>query len=283
MINKESIKIGSDIEVFLRDKTSGKFVSAIGKIGGSKEYPRPLEKEGCAIQEDNVALEYNVPPVALIGGHTLMAENIAYVLETVRKVTQVTEDMELVCCSSAVFDESELDNPKAQEFGCEPDYNAWQDGRPNERPEAEEKRLRSCGGHIHVSYGGHNVGTSLNMAKIFDLFLGVPSVLIDTDKDRRKLYGKAGAMRFKDWGEEGGFEYRTLSNWWTSKPEHIEWIFKQIQAAFDFFNEKRAGVDIHATEIQQAINESDTELAYALCVQFGIEIPVYDNIEEIAS
>lgn len=279
MINQEHIKVGSDIEVFLRDTQTGEYVSAIGRIGGTKHEPRPLDRTGCAIQEDNVAFEYNVPAVDLIGGSKDMIANIEYVLRTARAVTNLPENVEFVCCSSALFNEKELDNEKAQEFGCEPDYNAWNDALPNDKPEIEEKRLRSCGGHIHISYPEHTAGTSVSLVKVFDLFLGVPSVLIDRDTDRRRLYGKAGAFRFKNWGEDGGFEYRTLSNWWTSKPEYVEWVFKQIQAAFDFFNAQKVGVEIHAEDIQRAINESDAGLAEALCVQFGIEIPTYDHIE----
>ena len=33
-----------------------------------------------------------------------------------------------------------------------------------------------------------------------DLFLGVPSILIDPDTERRKMYGKAGDYRLKEYG-----------------------------------------------------------------------------------
>lgn len=48
---------------------------------------------------------------------------------------------------------------------------------------------------------------------LLDLFVGIPSVLIDRDegaKERRKQYGKAGDFRY----QPHGIEYRTLSNFW---------------------------------------------------------------------
>lgn len=56
--------LGCDPECFLLDK-DGNVVSAIGKIGGSKYEPKPVLEnygKGFALQEDNVLLEYNIPP-----------------------------------------------------------------------------------------------------------------------------------------------------------------------------------------------------------------------------
>ena len=54
--------IGADPEIFLVDTHTHALVSAIDRIGGSKEEPRPLPLgDGFAVQEDNVALEYNIP------------------------------------------------------------------------------------------------------------------------------------------------------------------------------------------------------------------------------
>lgn len=271
-MNKNLIKIGSDVELFLQDKDTGKFLSGVGLIGGSKEDPRPLDEEGCCIQEDNVALEYNVPPVGLLQAST-MWKNINFVTSAVMKVTQIPQNAELVCCSSAEFEEDQLQDPRALEFGCEPDFNAWLDGRVNAKPVSENIYLRSCGGHIHISYPDANPLTSMQLVKILDLFLGVPSIFIDKDTARRTLYGKAGAMRFKDWGDSSGFEYRVLSNWWTSSETYVKWVFDQISRAFDFLNANEIGIEIFANEIQEAINTSNTALAEVLCQEFNIAIP----------
>lgn len=266
--------VGSDIEVFLLEPTTGKYISAVGMIGGTKEDPRKLEKDGCCVQEDNVALEYNVPPVLLNeAGASDMWGNIQYVLDTVKAEGSIPPDLEIVCCSSANFEADQLNTPKAMQFGCMPDYNAWDGGLPNMKPDGETS-LRCSGGHLHLSYAGFDDAKSLQLVRIFDLFLAVPGVLVDRDRDRRRLYGKAGAYRLKQFGPNaGGFEYRVLSNWWSSKEVHVKWVFNQIQKAFDFYNAGAEGLYIYEKEIIEAINDSDPDLAYVLCVRFGIELP----------
>ena len=52
--------IGADPEFFLMKNK--KYVSAVGMIGGSKNEPLALDKEGFAILEDNVSVEFNIAP-----------------------------------------------------------------------------------------------------------------------------------------------------------------------------------------------------------------------------
>ena len=56
------IKVGADPELFLLDITTDQYKSAEGLIGGTKEEPVVISKEGFAIQEDNVMVEFNIPP-----------------------------------------------------------------------------------------------------------------------------------------------------------------------------------------------------------------------------
>src|SRR5258708_20917571 len=57
-------RVGTDVEVFLIDQEK-KPVPCVGIVGGTKIKPRPiLGGKGFAIQEDNVALEYNIPAAA---------------------------------------------------------------------------------------------------------------------------------------------------------------------------------------------------------------------------
>ena len=55
--------IGADPELFLAD-ARGKFISAVGLIGGTKKEPLqvPMYETGFCVQEDNVAAEFNIPP-----------------------------------------------------------------------------------------------------------------------------------------------------------------------------------------------------------------------------
>ena len=59
------MRLGSDPEVFLQDK-AGSPVSVIGYINADKWNPMqiPDMPEGYTLQEDNVALEYGIPPAA---------------------------------------------------------------------------------------------------------------------------------------------------------------------------------------------------------------------------
>lgn len=87
--------------------------------------------------------------------------------------------------------------------------------------------------HFHVGYDNHNRETSIELIRTLDLFLGVPSILIDKDDRRRELYGKAGCFRFTAYG----LEYRVMSGYFIDTPELIDWCFTQITKAIDFLNE----------------------------------------------
>jgi hypothetical protein len=269
-IRKSLVQVGADVEVFARDN-NGNYKSVVGMIGGSKDFPRPLDVDGCAVQEDNVAAEYNVPPTSLEDSHT-MFRNIEYVMDQVRNI--LPPDLTLECCSSAHFAAEELSTPQAQLAGCEPDYNAWDDGNKNEKPDMTGD-LRSCGGHLHISCPNMTKKEGLTLIKALDKYLGVPAVLIDRDKERRELYGKAGCFRFKTYGDTPAVEYRVLSNWWTKSEDYVKFAYLAIERAIDAVN---AGEDLDTDkeEIVQCINEGNEELAQRLCAEFRINLPIYE-------
>jgi len=109
--------IGADPELFLKDAT-GKFISSIDLIGGSKAYPRPIDK-GCAVQEDNVSVEFNIPPCE---NELDFVNSLNYTLEYLKDFAKHS-GLELAIVPSAEFSDDQLEHPRAQEFGCEPDYN----------------------------------------------------------------------------------------------------------------------------------------------------------------
>ncbi len=65
------------------------------------------------------------------------------------------------------------------------------------------------------------------LVKQLDYFLGIPSLLLDKDEERRHLYGKAGAFRPKPYG----VEYRVLSNFWLKSPELMRWVYNTTHLA----------------------------------------------------
>jgi len=236
--------LGADPELFLLK--NGKPFSAIGLIGGTKEEPKPMQKRGFFVQEDNVSVEFNVPPAY---NHQEFIDNIQYVMTSLKKKLK---KFELSEDSALVFPEEQLIHPQAQEFGCEPDYNAWTK-EMNPRPKATDASLRSAGGHVHI-------GTKedpIEVIRAMDLFVGCPSIKLDKGLLRRQLYGKAGAFRPKRYG----CEYRTLSNFWIFSKEKIQWVYDQTARAIDFVESGETIDPKHADIIQECINNS-SEKAY---------------------
>lgn len=121
--------------------------------------------------------------------------------------------------------------------------------------------------HFHIGYDDHNRETSIELIRTLDLFLGVPSILIDKDDRRRELYGKAGCFRFTAYG----LEYRVMSGYFIDTPELIDWCFTQITKAIDFLNEG-GSVEKDASKIVEAINDNNKTLAQELVKKYKINL-----------
>lgn len=214
---KHVFTIGCDPEFFLRAKKSGKLISAIPFVDGTKDCPKQLPKGG-NIQRDNVAVEIATDPA---NSRDMFVTNIQNTLSEAVKTLPL--DTEMVILPSANFDEKELQHPEAQRFGCDPDYCAWE-VRMNEPPFIEDATFRSTGAHIHVGTTGEDENAflldfqgKLDTVRLMDCFHGIISTVLDSTKesiDRRKLYGRPGAHRPKDYG----VEYRVLSPYWLKSP-----------------------------------------------------------------
>ncbi len=257
------IKLGCDPEAFLID-LNGQLKSSIGLIGGSKDMPRPLFELGLgyAVQEDNVAIEFNIPPA---DGRSSFIDSISGTLKHLTHMAQQDHGLSISQLSAASFPVSELQNPAALVFGCDPDYNAWTK-EMNPRPSADDKTLRSCGGHVHVGYDTNSDLDGTSIIRMMDLHLGVPSVLMDKGELRKQLYGKAGAYRMKPYG----VEYRTLSNFWIFDDRRIGWVWDNTNRAVEAA-ERFSIDDEDGQAIVQAINTNDKVLAEQLVKRFNLE------------
>lgn len=252
--------LGCDPEWFV---TNGKKpISIIGKIGGTKDEPISLPELGdrrFAVQEDNVALEYNTPPTdsheLWLHQHTVMAE---YLKERLKGM-----GLKPLIKGSVIFDDQELNDQRAWIFGCDPDFNAWT-GRINPKPFSENPNLRSAGGHIHIGtkYAKMTKLQKIMLVRQLDLCVGLPLMLVDPDVDRQQLYGKAGAFRFKEYG----IEYRTPSNYWTRTKSLVAWIARNAEHAFSRYQENRVVPD----DVQVVLDEHDLPGAKTLLLQHGI-------------
>lgn len=252
-------KIGSDPEVFVGDASGVR--SIIGKVGGTKRRPLPLPiGEGFAVQEDNVALEFNIPASS---GRAEFVRNITAATAFLEQAMTDRYGYKFVRESAVSFPDSELQTPEALVFGCDPDFNAWT-GMRNPRPESNDKNLRSCGGHVHV--GNIDVDPMLG-ARACDLFLGVPSCIMDKGEKRRMLYGKGGATRKKPYG----FEYRTLSNFWIFHPRLIEWVYDNTERALELASTGES-LESEREAILDAIDNNNKKAALMLINKFNLGV-----------
>lgn len=275
--------IGTDTEVFLQEIGTGKPIPVCGLLGGTKHEPKPVLThiaQGFSVQEDNVMAEFNIPActdvASWVGNLHLMRD---FLQGHFRK-----QQLDLLVKPAAFFDVSQLNNRQAQTFGCEPDFDVWEMAENEIDTQAPIlRKMRTAGGHIHVSFTKDGKVPELSdictVVKALDVFLGVPSVLLDTDKDRRQVYGKAGAFRPKKYapGVEG-VEYRTLSNFWFRDAEYCTFVFRNVCQAFDYMNQHgldsvETQLNQHKGEITETINGCLPESAKDFSSRYAIWMP----------
>lgn len=261
-MGKTRFSIGCDPEFFLRERKSGKLISAIPHIMGTKHDPQPLK---CGnIQRDNVAVEVATDPANSV---EMFVNNINTLLSEATKT--LPKDTEIVALPSACFDEDQLTDPEALMFGCDPDYCAW-DLIQNDPPCASDHTFRSCGAHIHVGTNGTDGNDFLldpmgkvRMIRVMDCIHGIISTILDSSEEsiaRRKLYGKPGAHRAKEYG----VEYRVLSNYWLKSPTTVMLMYYLTQDALDVMvsgKDSELVDELGEQEIRNTIMNGDSALA----------------------
>lgn len=268
----KSITIGTDPEFFV--KKAGKYISSKNaKIKGTKHEPVSL-KNGGTIQRDNVAVEFATVP-AMDGNDFI--EKIKSCLKDTHDM--LPKDHEIIVEPSAVFDDSEISDPEAQEFGCEPDFNAYTVS-VNEKPWCSDSGFRSCGAHIHVGCLDNDgdpikgleflleFDGKIDTIKAMDLFHGIVSTVLDNSDasiKRRKLYGKAGAHRPTDYG----VEYRVLSNYWMKSPQLVMLMDSLTRDAIKLIKDEKLQTVLDSVgedELQAVINDGNVEEAKKIII-----------------
>lgn len=237
-----NILVGADPEVFVRKIGEKQFQSAHGLVAGDKKNPYKVHQG--AVQVDGMALEFNIDPAK---NEREFVENITGVMKI---MAGMVPDYELVAVPVAKFTEAVMKKqPKeALELGCEPDFCAWDNGEANPRPNGDVN-FRTGAGHVHIGWT-NGVDTSdpghleacIMATKQLDFYLGLGSLVYDTDTKRRTMYGAAGAFRPKPYG----VEYRVLSNAWLQSEALMAWVYRTTNKAIkDLFDGKPA-YDTHA-------------------------------------
>ena len=251
------MRLGADPEVFMTN-VDGQLISVIGRIKGTKWKPDQIPDLpiGFTLQQDNVALEFGIPPASSA------QEYIQHIKQVKSKGLEALPGLTYSMLSCAVFPESEMSCPQAHQFGCEPDFNAWT-GRTNMKPEPPHPYMRSAGGHVHVE-------TNLPKKPVIqamDLYLSVPAVLMDDGVERKKLYGKPGAYRPKPYG----VEYRVLSNFWIFEDYLIEWVWRNTERALQSVRSRERFGKV-ADKIIKCINNNDKSLAKSLIKEYQLDV-----------
>lgn len=260
----ENILLGTDPECFIFNTKTNKVKSSVRLIPGTKDNPYKIPElgEGFALQTDNILAEFNIPPAKYVDD---FISSINKMKEYIRNyVKNINPDYDILCASSQNVPKSELRSKQAREYGCDPDYCVYT-GTVNPKPEdATKSTIRGAGFHIHIGYDAPEIDRSLRLITYLDAYLGLPSILIDKDTERRKLYGQAGCFRLTKYG----CEYRTLSSFFMKDDKHLRWVLEQVNKAISAYNDC---VEIPPMEItQEVINTNNTELAKKICERYKI-------------
>ena len=254
----KNITLGCDPEMFIIDtEHNNRVVSSIGLIPGEKgnAWRGPDMPEGFGIEIDNILAEFNIPPVT---SEDEFVKNINYMKEYISQyVKKINPSYDILCVASQRVPEDQLQSPQAKLFGCSIDYNAYTE-EANPKPKGTSTNLRSAGFHIHIGYNNPNTLISLALVKYLDITLGLPSVLIDQDTERRSLYGKAGAFRITSYG----VEYRVLSSFMYSSEALMRFVYRGAMVACILCSTHFALPNELYTV--NAINNSDKELATSI-------------------
>jgi hypothetical protein len=125
--------------------------------------------------------------------------------------------------------------------------------------------------HIHIGYKDPVAPLNIIIVKFMDLFLGVPSTLIEPKNERRQVYGAAGAFRHCRYG----CEYRCLSGYFLKDNNLIRWAFNNTLKAIEEVNkyldddEDSIDIDVLKEEVLAAMGGNVT-VAKQLVETFNI-------------
>lgn len=274
----KNITIGSDPEFAAFENEEPK--SAVGFIPGTKREPFPLTEDGeFSIQIDNVGVEGCIPPAYTKEEFVNNIETIK--LLTQQKLQEAQPLWELRCVSSARYNPAELRSDTARTFGCDPSYDAYTLGVSN-RPSPEEVgNLRSFGFHIHIGFqadaGDNTIEHAVNIIKAMDITAGLGSLFLDTDTDRRSIYGNPGDFRFRQIEDVNIVEYRTLGGAMSRNEIITSWVYDATMKAVELANNWTDELDTDALIAAEAIRNNDVQTASKIMTKYNIVNP-YEHI-----
>lgn len=267
-----NITFGTDPEFALVNKQN-RIVSAIPVLGRGKEDKIDLGN-GAKIYFDNTLVEANIDPAE-------SREDLVCKLKDLYELSrQILKDHGLGAVASHNFSDEECEHPEAKEFGCNPEKDVYCGGEDCYPPEGGHS-FRSAGGHIHIGgIGDKTDREKAHLVILMDIFVGLPSVLLDNDPTsvaRKELYGKAGRYRETDYG----IEYRVLSNYWLSNKDLTEVIYDlSLHASKIFLSEgfEETLDSINLSSISQTINSGDKKKAKEIFDTLNIPLDIKERV-----
>lgn len=239
---------GSDPEFMLMK--DGEYYSAIAIVQG--DITSRIEIEGHQFYWDNVLAE------CAIKASFSKEEAVENFYQCFKHYAELVKPYQLVTQASQNYPEKELLDFKCRVAGCFPDTCAYTlKAMMPPKGIIENTSFRTCGGHVHIGAEilQSDKWESIIGVRLFDLFLGIPSLFMDKDPTaakRRMLYGQAGRFRPKPYG----LEYRSLSNFWLASPKLVELIY-DLSAFVVKFMDERKFMDIY--DFDENVYYQDTE------------------------
>lgn len=302
---KATPTLGADPELFLLNN-NGEHVPVCGLVGGTKDKPVPLPScgPGFFVQEDNVMLEFNIPPardayaflVSIDSAKTaclrLASEGYA------KSLSPPVKGARIVGYSNSpehLFSADKLSHPNAQMFGCAPEFDAYSNGM--RVPPIDRRGLvgttmggaagewRTCGGHVHMGYVDclpFRVPEYV-VARFADVALALRFAGYDTQTVRRTSYGSPGRFRPRPYG----IEYRTLSNFWVTNSRFIELVAVHGFALLSWLRNspeptiRRVYNEIPWDAVRDAIISGDSGLATQVLSYVGGDLGFCNNEMEV--
>jgi hypothetical protein len=241
---KKGFTFGADPEVFIKNE-KGVHVPPTGVIPGTKERPEYVGDD-VFLQVDGMAAEFNITPCNTFEEFDVRVETAIKKIEDCLPKGWSIDVAPFVRFDPEVF---EAARPEAKERGCHPDFNAWTGGINPPPGLEDDPYLWTAAGHLHFGWttdadltDPQHIMNCCDLVKQLDWYLGAWTVLQEPDSTRRKLYGKAGACRYKPYG----VEYRVPSNFWIKTKTSRLMVWNRMQEAINqmsnlFFPDRAAG------------------------------------------
>lgn len=286
-----TIQIGADPEVFMLGESGGGGRALVPgwqfiQDGARKGHPAKAPgSEGLSWHPDNVTTEYNFEPLPMgIGGPSKVQNPLRVFSDQLRDhwshlaqyyVGEMAPSQRMYRKLSQGELEKWADEGVAV-FGCDPEFNAW-DNKMDQVEVEEGELMRYAGGHIHIGLrpegatGAVNPELARTVVKFLDCLAGLGLVQesetsVEEEAARRVFYGKAGAMRLKEYG----VEWRVPSNSWlftrrlgTSLYQNIGYAI-ECATIFPTCEEVLDATGVQEADIRMAIDTHNPDLAAVL-------------------